>query len=196
MDVFQLGSRPRLLPPIFRRHWVIFLWTSLGIFIGTKFLAILGTRLLILFLGLIILLFVVMSFLEVIPRISRGWEGVLGPPLGLASGVIGGLTNLAGHPLIIYFHSIGLQKEEFVRAISAAFLVIKLSQLVAVWQFNLVESGTFYQSLVASGVALLGFWGGVLVRNRIDQRSFHRGVLLLLALLAIGMVIRGLRPGS
>jgi uncharacterized membrane protein YfcA len=192
MDCVQLGNRPALLPPIFRRHRVIYLSSAIGTFIGTKFLALLGTRFLILFLGVIIVLFVIMSWFKVVPRISRGWEGVLGPPLGLFSGVIGGLTNLSGYPLIIYFYSIGLRKEEFVRALSAAFIVIKLAQLIAVWQFNLLESRTFILSFVASGTALAGFLGGLLIRGRVDQQSFNRAVLLLLALIGAGMVIRGL----
>lgn len=195
MDVFQIGRRPSLLQPIVRRHWVIYLFTVVGTFVGTKFLATFGTRSLILFLGFIILFFVVMSVFEVAPRIPRGLEGPLGPPLGFVSGVIGGLTNLAGYLLIIYFYSIRLQKEEFVRALSSAFIVIKLAQLVAVWQFNLLDPKAFTLSFFASGVALLGFWGGVLVRDRIDHRSFNRAVLILLALIGIGMVIRGLRPG-
>jgi len=195
MDFLQIGRRPGLLRPIIRRHWIIYLFTVIGTFVGTKFLATLGTRPLILFLGFIILFFVLMSLFKVAPRIPRGWQGPLGPPLGFVSGVIGGLTNLAGHLLIIYFYSIGLQKEEFVRALSTAFIVIKVAQLFAVWQFNLLEPRVFALSFFASGVALIGFGGGVLARDRIDQQSFNRAVLVVLALIGVGMVIRGLRSG-
>ncbi len=195
MDVFQIGRRPSLLRPIVRRHWVIYLFAVVGTFVGTKFLATFGTRPLILFLGFIILFFVVMTVFQVAPRIPRGLEGPLGPPLGFVSGVIGGLTNLAGYLLIIYFYSIRLQKEEFVRALSTAFIVIKVAQLFAVWQFNLLEPRVFSLSFFASGVALIGFGGGVLARDRIDQQSFNRTVLVVLALIGVGMVIRGLRSG-
>jgi len=193
MDFVQLGRRPRMIMPIIRRHWVINLFAVLGTFVGTKFLATLGTRPLVLFLGVIIFLFAAMSFFEVTPRIPFGWEASLGPALGLVSGVVGGLTNLAGHMMIVYFYSIGLEKDEFVQTLSVSFVFFKLAQLGAVWQFNLLDPRLFQLSVFACAAALLAFRGGLLVRERINQRIFNRVVLIVLAVMSVGMIIRGLR---
>ena len=195
MDLFQVGRRPSLLRPILRRHWILYLFTVIGTFVGTKFLAAVGTRPLILFVGMLLLFFTVANFFQFFPRIPPGWEGPLGPPLGLISGVIGGLTNFAGYLLIIYFYSIRLEKEEFVRALSSAFILVKIAQLIAVWQFNLLISRLFYLSFLGSALGLVGFWIGILIRERVDQRRFNRAVLVALTVIGIVMVIRGLQPG-
>ncbi len=195
MDLFQVGRRPSLLQPILRRHWVIYLFMVIGTFVGTKFLATVSARPLILFVGVLILFFVVTNVFQLIPRVPQGWEGPLGPPLGFVSGVLGGLTNFAGYLLIIYFYSLRLEKEEFVRALSSAFILVKIAQLIAVWQFNLLIPSLFYFSFLGSALGLVGFWIGILIRERIDQHRFNRAVVIVLTLIGIGMVVRGLRSG-
>ena len=92
-----------------------------------------------------------------------------------------------------YLYAIGLPKAEFVRTISGAFLVFKLTQLGAVWHVGLLDRRVLLLSLAASVVGLAGFRGGLVVQDRVPQAVFNRAVLALLSVVAVAMLVRGLR---
>lgn len=193
MDALQVARRPDEIPILLRRHGVIYLFGVAGTFVGTKLLVTLPTRFAVLALGLLILAFVVMSALELVPRLPPGWERPLAPPLGFATGVLGGLTNVQSPLLVIHFYNLGLQKGEFVRSIAFSFLIFKLAQLAAVWQFDLVNARLLRLSLLAGALGLGAFWAGVWVQDRADPRRFNRWILAVLAMMGALMVLRGLR---
>ncbi len=193
MDLLQVARRPREIPALLRRHSVVYLFGVAGTFVGTKLLVTLPARFAVLTLGLLVLTFVAMSILELVPRIPYGWERPLAPPLGFATGILGGLTNVQGPFLIAYFYSLGLQKGEFVRSISLSFLVFKLAQLAAVWQFQLLTGRLVLLSLLAGGLGLGAFWAGLRVQDRADPQRFNRWVLTVLAVVGLVTVLRGFR---
>ena len=193
LDFLQVARRPLEVPALLRRHSVLYLFGVAGTFVGTKLLVTLPPRVAVLTLGLLVLTFVGMSALEVMPRIPPGWERPLAPPLGFASGVLGGLTNVPGLLLIIYFYSLGLPKGEFVRSNALSFLVFKLAQLAAVWQFQLLTGRLFLLSLLAGGLGLGAFRAGVWVQDRADPARFNRWILAVLAGMGLLTVLRGLR---
>lgn len=193
MDVLQVTRRPGEVPLLLRRHGVIYLFGAAGTFVGTKLLVTLPTRFAVLALGLLILAFVGMSALELIPRIPPGWERPLAPPLGFATGVLGGLTNVQSPLLVVYLYHLGLEKGEFVRSVAFSFLIFKLAQLAAVWQFQLLTERLFLLSLLAAGLGLGAFWVGVWAQDRVDPRRFNRWILAILAVMGTLMVARGLR---
>ena len=84
-------------------------------------------------------------------------------------------------------------KAEFVRALSATFLVFKVTQLGAVWQVGLIDRRLLWPSLAAIVVSLVGFGVGLAVQDRVPQGTFNRAVLLLLTVVAVAMLFRALR---
>src|SRR5215470_11051507 len=89
-------------------------------------------------LGVFVLLFVAVSASGFALRVSADWEPWLSPPVGLAAGVLGGLTNVPGTPMVLYFVALGMEKYEFVRAVAVTFIVVKVVQLVAVAWYGLL----------------------------------------------------------
>jgi hypothetical protein len=79
-------------------------------------------------LGLFVLGFVALNASRFSLRVKPSWERYLAGPAGLVAGVMGGITNAHGTPLVVYFYALGLDKGEFVRAISLAFIVYKAAQ--------------------------------------------------------------------
>lgn len=127
----------------------------------------------------------------------RAWRissrsGRLLAVVGFCAGTRGGLINTPSVALTPYY-AIGLPKAEFVRAISATFLVFKLTQPGAVWQVGLVDRRILLPWLVATAVSLAGFRLGLRARDRIPQATFNRAVLALLAVVAVLMLVRALR---
>ena len=193
MDSVQVIRRPGVVAAL-RRHAPLIVSGVVGTVIGTQFLAALSTRGLLLTLAVTLLLFVAVSVARPAWRLPPRTERPLAPVVGLAAGVLGGMTNTPAVVLTPYYLAIGLAKTEFVRVVSATFLTLKLTQLAAVWQVGLLDRRVFLGSLAATGVSLAAFSLGLRAQDRVPQATFHRMVLALLTVVAVAMLARGLRP--
>lgn len=193
MDGLQAVRRPGLVAAI-KRHASLIATGIVGTVAGTQFLAVVSTRRLFLTLGVTLLVFVVLSGARPAWRVSPGAERPLAPVVGLVAGTLGGLTNTPAVALTPYYYAIGLPKAEFVRALSATFLVFKLTQLGAMWQVGLLDRRVLLPWLAATLVSLAAFGLGLRAQDRVPQATFNRAVLALLALVSLAMLARGLQP--
>jgi uncharacterized membrane protein YfcA len=191
MDIAQIfrGGFPTA---VLRRFGWFFLLTVIGVFVGTKVLVTLPLWALNLGLGIMVLVFVVSSWLRCEFTISPRLEKILNPPAGFISGFINGLTNAAGPPLAIYLYSLRLEKREFIRSIATMFIVTKLSQLAAVSTWNLFNRSTLALSLEVTLFILLGFYAGLKTQDRINKEAFSRWLLLLLFIVGVTLILRAL----
>jgi uncharacterized protein len=192
MDGVQVLRRPGLVAAV-RRHAPLILAGVVGTVAGTRFLTMVSTRALLLTLAATVLTFVVLSLARPAWRLPARAERPLAPVVGLVAGTLGGLTNAPSVALTPYYYALGLPKAEFVRAISATFLVFKLAQLLAVWQVGLFDRSRVSISLLATVVGLGGFRLGLAAQDRVRQETFNRAVLALLALASLGMLVRAIR---
>ncbi|MGH7769537.1 MAG: sulfite exporter TauE/SafE family protein [Candidatus Binatia bacterium] len=192
MDVAQIfrGSFPAAI--IKRFGWLLFL-TVFGVFLGTKVLVMLPIWALNLSLGAMVLAFVVSNFFRFEPAIPPRLERLYSPVIGLAVGFLNGMTNAAGPVLASYLYSLKLPKTEFVRSISTIFMITKLSQLVAVSTWNLFTFETLRLSGGVTVFVLLGFYFGLKTQERVNQKTFNRGLLIILFAIGVMLVVRGLR---
>ena len=181
----QLGATARRLAPVLVAG-------ALGIVLGTKLLVMLPAWTATLVLGLFTLAFVALNATSFSPRLDPRWERPLGPLAGLVSGIVGGLTNTPGTALVIFFYALGFPKGEFVRSIALSFVALKLVQLAAVSHYGLMSWSLFGLSLALTAVALIGFYVGLQVQDRLDQRRFNRAVLVFLAATGLWLVMRSL----
>jgi uncharacterized membrane protein YfcA len=163
-----------------------------GTFLGTQLLALVASRHALLILGGFVLAFVAVNASRLSPSVRPEWEWFLAPIAGLVAGVVGGITNVQGPPLVLYFYALGLEKAEFARSVSVSFIIYKLAQLAAVIQVGLMTWPLFGLSLLASGLSLGTFWLGLKVQDRVDQATFNRAILGFLALLGSWLIFRAL----
>jgi hypothetical protein len=190
MDSLQLrrsgpiGDARRLAP--------LLVFTMIGTVIGTKLLVALSPRTATVILGGFILGYVLLDLARFSPRVPPSWELRLAAPVGLAAGIMGGITNAPGTPIALYLVALGLEKKAFVRSIAFTFLVVKGVQLVTLVWYGLL---TWYLAAVSIGLGvtgLAGFWLGLRLQDWLDQRSFSRVVLAFLAGLGVWLVARAL----
>ena len=178
MDSLQLrrsgpiGDAPRRLAPLL-------LFTMIGTVVGTKLLVMLSPRAVTLALGGFVLGYVLLDVFRFSPRVPVHWELRLAAPVGLAAGIMGGITNAPGTAIALYFVALGMDKTEFVRSIAFTFLGL------LTWHLVLGSLG-----LAAAGLA--GFALGLRLQDRLDQRSFNRAVLGFLAMLGVWLVAKAL----
>jgi len=176
-----------------RRFALLLVFGAVGTVIGTRLLVALSSRTAILLLGAFIVLFVALTAAGRSPRVDARWESWLSPIAGLLVGIVGGITNVPGTPLVMYFHALGLAKREFVASVAFTFVVYKLVQLGAVVYYGLLPWSLVPASVGLTAVALAAFALGLVVQDRLEQQTFNRTVLGFLGALGVWLVVRGLR---
>jgi uncharacterized membrane protein YfcA len=191
MDALQAVRSPGL-PATARRLGLLLVCGMVGMFIGTRALVGLSPRVAVGVLGGFVVAFVVLNATPLKLRVSSRWEPWLSPPIGLLVGIIGGITNVPGTPLVIYFYALSMEKVEFVRAVAFSFVVFKVTQLGAVLWFGLLTPALLGWSVAVTALALVTFRLGLAVQDRFDQKTFSRAVLVFLAVLGGWLVLRAL----
>ncbi len=192
MDAIQALRRPGLGATL-RRHALLYAFGIAGTFLGTHLLRSIADRQALLILGGFVLVFAAINATGLSPRVPPVWERALSPGVGFLAGVVGGVTNVPGTLLLIYFYALGMDKTEFVRSTSLSFVVYKATQLVAVTAAGMMTPRLAALSVGATAAALGGFWLGLRVQDRMNQRTFNRAVLGFLTVLGVFLVIRALR---
>ncbi|MBI2204008.1 MAG: sulfite exporter TauE/SafE family protein [Candidatus Rokubacteria bacterium] len=174
----------------FRRFAVLLAFGGVGTVLGTHLLVILPARVAMAVLGAFVIGFVAVSATRWRPSVRVSWERWLSPPVGLLAGVVGGLTNVPGTPLVVYFYALGLAKADFVRAVAVTFFVYKVMQLAALAWYGAFTVSLIPPALGVAAVAFGSFTLGLRVQDRLDQQNFNRVVLVVLALLGAWLTIR------
>ena len=166
--------------------------TIIGVFLGTMVLVRTPLWVLNLCLGIMVFVFVVSNLLQYEFTISPTAEKSLSPIFGFISGFLNGMTNAAGPTLAIYFYSLKLEKRNFVKSIATIFCITKLAQLVAVSTWNLFDWSTLALSIQVVLFSLIGFFAGLKTQDRVNQRTFNRGLLVLLTVIGTLLIVRAL----
>jgi hypothetical protein len=191
MDVTQV-FRDGFPYAVLRRFSSMVGLTIIGVFIGTMVLVMLPLWTLNLCLGIMVIVFVLSSLLKLDLTISPAAEKILSPVFGFVSGFLNGMTNAAGPTLAIYFYSLKLEKRDFVKSVATIFVITKASQLIAVSTWNLFNWNTIILSIQVVLFTLIGFFAGLKTQDRVNQRTFNRGLLFLLTLVGLILIVRAL----
>jgi uncharacterized membrane protein YfcA len=177
---------------VFRRFSSLIAPTIIGVFLGTMVLVKTPLWILNLCLGVMVLVFVASNLLKFDFTISPRAEKTLSPISGFISGFLNGMTNAAGPTLAIYLYSLKLEKRAFVKSIATIFMITKLSQLVAISTWNLFNWETITLSVEVLLFTLAGFFAGIRAQDRVNQRNFNRGLLVLLSGIGVTLLLRAI----
>ena len=170
--------------------------TVIGVFLGTLVLVHTPLWVLNLCLGVMVIVFVASNLLQYDFAISAVAEKTLSPIFGFVSGFLNGLTNAAGPTLAIYFYSLKLEKRFFVKSIATIFCITKIAQLAAVSTWNLFNWDTLTLSVQVVLFTLIGFFAGLKTQDRVNQKTFNRGLLVLLTVIGIVLIARALTQSA
>jgi uncharacterized membrane protein YfcA len=181
---------------IFRRFSSVIAPTIIGVFLGTMVLVKLPLWILNLCLGVTVVGFVVANMFRFDFTISPRGERILSPIVGFISGFLNGMTNAAGPTLAIYLYSLKLEKRVFVKSIATIFVTTKLSQLVAISTWNLLNWDTIKLSIQVLLFTLAGFYAGMKAQDSVNQRNFSRGLLVLLAVIGVILIVRAVTQAA
>lgn len=119
--------------------------------------------------------------------VDPGRERVLSPAMGLATGVLTGMTGSFVIPAVPYLQALGLPRDRLVQAMGMTFLTATLALGAGLGGHGLVPTGLVALSAVAVLPALVGMEVGRRLRGRLSERRFRQA--LFVALLGLGLWI-------
>jgi uncharacterized membrane protein YfcA len=108
--------------------------------------------------------------------------------LGVIGGLYGGVSGIWGPPLIVYLVSIGAPKAEAVRVQGVVFLIGAAALVPAHLASGVLNRQTLPLSAFAAIPAMIGLWAGFRAHDRLDQATFRRWTLVLLAVTGANLV--------
>jgi len=163
-----------------------------GVLIGGMVLSLSDPELLFALLGAIVVVFAALSLYRPGLRLPEGMEKGLAIPVGLAAGLIGGLSSVFAPVLAVFMLSLRLKPDEFIAAIGLLFFTGGITlALVTAWFSTLTPQG-WIAALFAIVPVSAGQIAGQALRRYIDPQTFRRGVLVLLLIIGLNLLRRAI----
>lgn len=175
-----------------RRFWPLLLALIVGITIGARLLVEFDQATIDPLLGSLLILISLANLLDWRPRITPNMERYLSPVIGLAGGLLGGMTSFFGPPIVIYMVSLRLPRERFISAIAVAYLcgVVPLNVSLAFYEFLTLDEALV--SLAAMLPVFAGMLAGQRLRRLLPQEVFRKTLLIVLMIVGAMLIRRSL----
>jgi uncharacterized membrane protein YfcA len=140
------------------------------------------------FLGIIILIYAVYSLFDWVAekRISRMWA----VPGGALGGLIGTLFGTGGPFYVSYLKFRGLDKSQFRATFATIFLVDGAARLSGYLATGFFQLELFMVVAAALPVMVLALYFGGQIHTSMSQRSFQRGISLLLLFSGVSLLMK------
>ena len=177
------------LRDIMRRLWPLLL----GLAVGTRLNAGMMTgpyaRYAPIFLGILLVIYAVVSLRKFIFSVSRPNEKWVGGIVGLISGVISAATGVQVIPSMPYLQAIEMERDEFVQALGVFFTVGTLALAFNLTAAGLLDKSTALPGVVALACSFTGMTIGQAVRARLEPETFRRWFLISMICLGIYLAV-------
>ncbi len=163
-----------------------------GVFLGARALGLFPEKLLRFLLFLAVALYVGWENLS--PggrrlRLSPAW----GPVFGFLAGLLGGMLNTPGPPVVIYVSLLRMDKDHLKSALQGTFLSIVACMVLAHGLFGYLHPQILRRYVLYLPVVLGGMVLGQLIYFRLGERSYHRLIHLFLFLSALAAFLKVFR---
>jgi len=184
VQVWQGGSAKRL---ILRFGWLNAV-AAIGLWIGTEILWSVDPRWLQVMLGCLLIFNAGLQFTRFAPRVPPRYEAGMTVPIGLTSGLVGGMTGSQGIVIALYLSALNLTKDEYVQAVGLSFFLTGLVWFAAIAAQGAITVGSLSASGVGLAAALIGMSLGRSIRDRLPTKRFRQAVFVILGLLGANLI--------
>ncbi len=177
---------------MFRDVWVIAVAGAFGVAAGVLLLKQLDQNLLALLIAALVIVFLGRGdrLLGSDPKALR--MRVMGPLVGWFSGVLNGTTSIASPLVATYLHARHLAARDYVVSLALIFQVFGTVQIAGLWAVGLYDVPIVTTGLLGLVPTLGATVVGARLRRRLDNATFRRVVVLLLAVSAVNLFHQGL----
>jgi uncharacterized membrane protein YfcA len=141
------------------------------------------------FLGILLVIYAVVSLRKFVFTVGRQNEKWVGGMVGLISGVISAATGVQVIPSMPYLQAIDMERDEFVQALGVFFTVGTLALAFNLSAAGLLEKSTALPGVVALASSFTGMAIGQAVRSRLEPETFRRWFLISMICLGIYLAI-------
>jgi uncharacterized membrane protein YfcA len=100
---------------------------------------------------------------------SPRWDA----PVGFASGVLTGMFNTGGPPIIAHLYRRPEPPEVLIATVQACFLFSALTRLPGAYAMNMLTPAVWHHAVVSAAFVIAGVWGGRLVGQRLSPERFR-----------------------
>ena len=177
---------------VLSRFWPLILSLSIGLFVSARILVGIKAETLYLLLGSIIIFLLGIDALKGHVAIPAKWERAISLPIGLLSGIIGGVSTSYGPPIVLFLTALNLPKELFISVLGTILCCGSIALAIAFGSVNILNADNIVWSVLAIIPSMLGLWIGGKLRHQIPQKLFYRIILGALMLVAFNLINRGL----
>lgn len=179
---------------LLKRLWPMLLATVPGVVLGAMVLLRANQGTLDVLLGIALSAYALLSLAGASFTVPGGRERILGPVIGLMTGLVAGATGTLVLPVVPYLNALGLQRDELVQAMGLSFGLSSLTLGVILAAQSTAALEGIAASLLAVIPALAGMSVGQWLRRRIAPARFRRWLFLSLLVLGVNLIRRGLAP--
>jgi uncharacterized membrane protein YfcA len=172
------------------RYWPLAVFVALGSIAGTYLLVLAPQIPYKLLMAAVLLVYLnVHRMGGRLPWINR-WPRVFMVLFGLLAGLLAGTVNAAIPALIIYALELQLPVNAMIQVFNLCFLSGKLSQAAAFSTAGFFTFEVIRVTLPLALLALIGLSGGMVLRSRIDTRTYRRWLRYVLLIIAILLIVQ------
>ncbi|MEM6462084.1 MAG: sulfite exporter TauE/SafE family protein [Pseudomonadota bacterium] len=172
---------------LFRRFWPCFIATMLFTWPGTVALARVNPDYFSALLGLLLIVYVLLSLFDMRFVVPRNLETAFNPIVGVMNGLLAGMTGAFTMPGVVYLQSTQLPRDELVQALGMLFTLATIGLFVSMGSQQLLTGKLGLISAAAVPPTFLGMFIGARLRMRTSEERFR--VYFLLALGFLGFYI-------
>ena len=165
---------------------------AVGIVLGTWLLVELPERALSLGVAAMVVLYILLRVLRPDVRLGGGAAQWLATPAGVAAGALQGATGIAGPVAATFMHAMRIEREPYVFAASAMFLLFALVQLPSLVVAGIMTWRIMLEGALAVVPALIMMSVGGWLARFLKPQTFDRIILGLLAVIALQLLAKAL----
>ena len=167
-----------------KRIWPFLAAAGLFILLGAQALTRIEVRWLAALLGVILVVYALVSLAGLRLSFSARQARWAGPLIGAANGVLTGMTGSYVVPGVLYLQGIGLARDQLIQAMGMLFLTSTVALGLALGGSGLLDAALGFTSAAALVPALAGMALGQKLRRTLPEPLFRR--VFFAALLALG----------
>ena len=173
-----------------QRFWPLYLSALPGLVLGVMALSSAKSSWSRAALGAILFVFALWAWRSQALALSQAAERWWSSPVGLATGVVNGVTGSQVMPILPFLLALDLHKDLFVQAINVSFTLSSLVMLALLSRFGLLALHTLGLAAVGILPVALGIFLGGKLRQRLPDAAFRKVVLVFLLTLGLSLMIR------
>lgn len=190
-NMWQAAHAGNLREPLVR-FWPMIVCLLAAIWFSAKLVAALDSSVLYAIIGVIVVLFSATAQFKPAWRVAPSAERWVGPLAGALGGFLGGVSTVWGPPMVMYFVSLNLDKDAFIRTVGLVWFCASIPLVLAYWRHGILTPDRAVWSAVGCVPAFAGLAAGQWLRGRIDQALFRRVLLIVLLLIGLNLVRRAI----